>query len=181
MNIFKAGYWAPSELIVIGTFTGLIKTSTLLIALAGGGMNPVTLMLKNTVATSLLIILVHKVRKFGVLTLFSLINCIVSLMLMGGNPMSLAGTLVTGLFCDLILLPGNGVQSPARILIAVAVFDFLSRTVSLGYFFLLYREEIRMFIMGAAMVGIGYLGCLAGLGTGVLFVKELKHAGIIRE
>ena len=96
MKFFSANYWAPSELILIGTFTGLIKISTMLIALAGGGMNPVTLVLKNTVATSLLIILVYKIKKFGVLTLFSLINCLVSLLLMGGNPMTIAGVIAAG-------------------------------------------------------------------------------------
>ena len=38
-----------------------------------------------------------------------------------------------------------------------------------------------MFIMGAIVVALGYAGCLVGLGTGILFVKELRHAGIIRE
>ena len=67
----KKRYWQTRELIVIGTFAALIKVSTLLIAIAGGGMNPVSLLLKNMVATSLLIVLVYKVRKFGVLTLMS--------------------------------------------------------------------------------------------------------------
>ncbi|MCG8632173.1 MAG: MptD family putative ECF transporter S component [Desulfobacterales bacterium] len=181
MNFFRNGYWTPSELITIGTFTGLIKISTMLIALAGGGMNPVTLILKNTVATSLLIILVYKVRKFGVLTLFSIINCLVSLVLMGGNPMTFAGVLVAGFFCDLLLAPADGFRTPWRLILVVGVFDFMSRAVSLGYSFLLYQEELRMFAVGAVVVSLGYLGCLAGLGTGILFVKELRHAGIIRE
>lgn len=181
MNFLRSGYWAPSELIVIGTFTGLIKISTMLIALAGGGMNPVTLVLKNTVATSLLVILLYKVPKSGVLTLFSIINCLVSLVLMGGNPMTIAGVLVAGILCDALLVRGKGFRSPLRVIFGVGLFDLLSRAVSLGYSFFLYQEEIRMFAVGAVVVSVGYLGCLAGLGTGILFVKELRHAGIIRE
>ncbi len=179
--MLSANYWAPSELILIGTFTGLIKISTMLIALAGGGMNPVTLVLKNTVATSLLIILVYKIRKFGVLTLFSLINCLVSLLLMGGNPMTIIGVIVAGILCDALIAPFQGFQKPFRLIFGIAVYDFLSRGISLGYSYFLYREETGMFVMGAIVVALGYMGCLAGLGTGLLFVKELRHAGVIRE
>ena len=36
--------------------------------------------------------------------------------------------------------------------------------------------------MAAATVALGYLGCLlVGLPFGAKFVKELRHAGIIRE
>ncbi len=173
-------YWKPSELIVIGIFTGLIKVASLLIALAGGGMNPVTLVLKNTVATSLLIILVHKVPRFGVLSLYALINSLVSLLMMGGNPMGLFGVLLGGVVCDLFLRLVDGYKTPLWILVGVAGFDFISRLVSLGYSFLLYREEPSLFIMGTIVVSLGYLGCLMGLGAGSVFVKELKHAGIIR-
>ncbi|WP_321494034.1 MptD family putative ECF transporter S component [uncultured Desulfobacter sp.] len=181
MKLFSSDYWTPSELILIGTFTGLIKISTLLIALAGGGMNPVTLVLKNTVATSLLLILVYKIRKFGILTLFSVINSLVSLLLMGGNPMSIAGVIVSGIVCDLFIAPWQGFQKPIRLIIGIALFDFLSRVISLGYAYFLYQEQMGMFVMAAVVVGLGYLGCFMGLGTGIIFVRELRHAGIIRE
>lgn len=70
----KKRYWQSRELITIGTFAALIEISTLLIAIAGGGMNPVTMVIKNIVATSLLIVLLYKVRKFGALTLFDHIS-----------------------------------------------------------------------------------------------------------
>jgi energy-coupling factor transport system substrate-specific component len=187
MKLFSAHYWAPSELILIGTFTGLIKISTMLIALAGGGMNPVTLVLKNTVATSLLIILVYKIRKFGVLTLFSVISTLVSLLLMGGNhmsggnPITIAGVILSGLLCDMFIAPWQGVQNPIRLILGIGLFDFLTRAVSLVYSYFLYQEQIGMFMMGVIVVSLGYLGCLMGLGTGIIFVKELRHAGIIRE
>ena len=181
MKLFSSDYWAPSELILIGTFTGLIKISTMLIALAGGGMNPVTLVLKNTVATSLLIILVYKIKKFGVLTLFSVISTLVSLLLMGGNLMSIAGVMISGVVCDLFIAPWNGFAKPIRLILGIGLFDFMSRAVSLGYSYFLYQEQMGMFLMGVVMVALGYMGCLMGLGTGIIFVKELRHAGIIRE
>ena len=181
MKFYQTPYWAPSELIVIGTFTGLIKISTLLIALAGGGMNPVTLVMKNVVATSLLIILVYKVRKFGVLTLYAIINCVVSMILLGGNPMTFAGVLAAGVICDGLMAVTGGYKKTLFLVLGVGIFDLLSRSISLGYSFLMYQEELKFFVVGAVVVSLGYIGCLVGLGTGVLFVKELKHAGIIRE
>ena len=179
--MISSSHWKPSELIVIGIFTGLIKVTSLLIALTGGGMNPVTLVLKNVVATSLLIILVYKVPKFGVLSLYALINCLVSLFTMVGNPMSLAGTFIGGLAVDGLLALVRGYGKPLWILVGVALFDFFSRLVSLGYSYFLYKEQAALFAMGCMVVALGYVGCLLGLGCGSVFVKELRHAGIIRD
>src|SRR6056297_1386488 len=96
----KNHYWQSGELITIGTFAALIKISTMVIAIAGGGMNPVSMVMKNIVATSLLVVLVYKVRKFGVLSLFSLISGLVSLLLMGDNAMLSLGTLLAGGISD---------------------------------------------------------------------------------
>lgn len=62
-------YWDTESLVITGLFTALAKAVSLMIALVGGGMNPFTLFLKNGVATALLIVLVARVGKFGVLTL----------------------------------------------------------------------------------------------------------------
>ena len=177
----KKRYWRSEELIVIGTFAGLIKISTMLIALAGGGMNPISLILKNIVATTLLIVLVYKVKKFGVLTLYSVITSLVSLMLMGTNAMTFAGSLAAGAVCDGFIFLTGGHKRTFSLVLGVAFFDFFSRFVSLGYSYFLYREEFKLFVMGAVFAALGYVGCLIGLGTGVLFAKELKHAGIIRQ
>ena len=42
---------------VLGVFAASIKVTSLIIALAGGGMNPVSLILKNLVFTTLLVVL----------------------------------------------------------------------------------------------------------------------------
>ncbi len=177
----KKRYWQARELIVIGIFAALIKVSTLLIAIAGGGMNPVTMVLKNIVATSLLVVLLYKVRKFGVLTLFVMVSGVVSLLLMGGNMITVPGMLIAGLICDCLIVITGGYKRTWSLIVGIGLFDFLSRAITLGYSYLTFREEPKLFIMGVVVVIIGYLGCVLGLGSGVFFVKELKHAGIIRE
>jgi energy-coupling factor transport system substrate-specific component len=177
----RSRYWEPRELITIGTFAALIKVSTLMIALAGGGMNPVTMALKNTAATAMLLVLVFHVRKFGVLTLYVLVSSLVSLFLLGGNMMTIPGMLLAGLVCDGLIRVSGGYGRTVSLLLGVAAFDLLSRVVSLGYSYLLFREEPRVFLMGAIAVLIGYVGCLIGLPGGVLFVRELRHAGIVKQ
>ena len=177
----KKHYWQSRDLIVIGTFAALIKVSTLFIALAGGGMNPVTMVIKNIVATSLLIVLLYKVRKFGVLTMFVLVSSVVSLLLMGGNMITVPGMIIAGLICDCLIVAAGGYSKAWSLILGVGLFDFLSRAISLGYSYLAFREEPKLFFMGMAVVIIGYFGCLLGLGSGVFFLKELRHAGIIRE
>jgi len=183
----KKRYWQARELIVIGIFAALIKVSTFLIAIAGGGMNPVTMVLKNIVATSLLVVLLYKVRKFGVLTLFVMVSSVVSLLLMGGNMITggsmitVPGMLIAGLICDCLIVVAGGYKRAWSLIAGIGLYDFLSRAITLGYSYLTFREEPKLFIMGVVVVIIGYLGCILGLGSGVFFVKELKHAGIIRE
>mgnify|MGYP007091287558 CR=1 FL=1 len=44
-------HWEARELVLVGVFAAAAKLSSLLIALAGGGMNPVSLVAKNLVYT----------------------------------------------------------------------------------------------------------------------------------
>ena len=173
-------YWQPGELIVIGIFSAMIKTSSLLIALAGGGMNPISLILKNLVATTLLVVLVFKVRKFGVLTLYVTVSTLISMLLDGGNITRLPGALIAGCLCDMIIHLTGGYKKNGAILVGVAVFDLLSRLVSLGLSWLTFREQPAMIAVATIIVSIGYTGCIAGLFSGHRLSKELTHAGILR-
>ncbi|OPL14051.1 MAG: hypothetical protein AVO34_06000 [Firmicutes bacterium ML8_F2] len=60
----------------------MIKAASLLISLVGGDMNPLTLLLKNFVFTKLILVLLHKVRKPGTLTLAVGISALVAVLLM---------------------------------------------------------------------------------------------------
>ena len=171
-------YWRTEDLVVVGLFAALSKAVSLAIALVGGGMNPFTLFLKNGVATALLVVLVARVGRFGVLTL----QVLVSLLMFGGMATLFVHNLIAAFLCDCVIALFGGYRSIVAVLLGVAAFDFLGRAMSLGYSFLMSRENMGLVMMAAATVTLGYLGCLlVGLPFGAKFVKELRHAGIIRE
>ncbi|MDY0362616.1 MAG: MptD family putative ECF transporter S component [Desulforegulaceae bacterium] len=173
-------YWEMRELVVIGVFAAVTKVSTILVALVGGGMNPLTLILKNLLFTTLTIVMLYKVRKFGALTLFLLVNTIVSMLLMGGGVFLIPPMLLAGLFAEGLIMILGGYSKNLNLMIGVALYDILFKAGAVAISFLYMREQQEMVIMSAIIVGIGYIGALLGLITGSLFVKELRHACIIR-
>ena len=174
-------YWSAHELVVIGVFSAAAKISTLLVALAGGGMNPVSLLLKNLVFTTLLIVMLYKVRKPGTLLLFVLINMLVSALLLGASITLLPAMLAAALVAETAAVLTGGYARPWGPLVAVAVFDLLFRICSLGVSWLYMRENPAMLVAAVPIVILGYAGALIGLFTGVRAVRELRHAGIVRQ
>lgn len=177
----KKKHWLVSELIVIGIFAAVIKIVSLAIAFAGGGMNPLTLMLKNAVYTILLVVLLHKVRKFGALTLFTAVSGLVSLLLMGSGITLLPAMLLACLVSEGLILLTGGYKSMFSLLLGVAAYDLLTKGLALGMSWLMMREQPELIITVTIMIAIGYAGSVLGLGGGVIFVKELRHAGIVHE
>lgn len=173
-------HWATSELVAIGVFAALIRVVGLAIALAGGGMNPLALMLRNAAATALLVVLLHKSPRSGTLSLYVVIYGLLSLLLMGSGLMTLPGTLLAALAVDGLFALVGGYKTTGRILVAVGLCDLLTRCVSLGVGYLALRESTSMFLMAAGIVAVAYLGCLGGLWVGWRFVRELRQAGVIR-
>jgi energy-coupling factor transport system substrate-specific component len=173
-------YWEVRDLAVIGIFAALTKVASLMVALVGGGMNPLTLILKNVVFTALLMVLLFKVPKSGALLLFIIVNTIFAMLLLGGGffllpPMLLAGACAEGLvFCL------GGYRSTLNRIIGVAVYDLIFKAGSLGISWLFVREQPQVLWITTIIVTIGYSGALAGLFVGAKFIKELRHAGIVR-
>lgn len=97
---------------LIGVFAAAAKLSSLLIALAGGGMNPVSLVAKNLVYTTLIIVLLTKVPKPGTLLLFTVISMIVSVCLMGGSLTLLPAALAGALLGELCIWLTGGASKP---------------------------------------------------------------------
>ena len=158
-------HWPARELVLVGVFAAAAKLSSLLIALAGGGMNPVSLVAKNLVFTTLLIVLLTKIPKRWTLLLFTAVSMMISVLLLGGS---------------LTLLPAALVGALAG---EAAVFlsgDFASKALSLGVSFLFMRESPALMTMVVPIVLLGYAGSLAGLWFGWKTVGELKHAGFVR-
>ncbi|MCG8638992.1 MAG: MptD family putative ECF transporter S component [Desulfobacterales bacterium] len=176
----KQPYWEMRELVVIGVFAAVTKVSSILVALVGGGMNPLTLILKNLLFTTLAMVLLYKVRKMGALTLFLLVNAMVSMLLMGGGLFLIPPMILAGLVAEGVIMVLGGYGRSINLMIGVGLYDLLFKAGSVGISFLYMREQQEMVVMSAIIVGIGYIGALLGLVTGALFVKELRHACIIR-
>lgn len=172
-------YWNCQELVTIGVFAACAKIVTIVIALAGGGPNPITIMLKNLVFTALLIIMLHKVRKAGTLTLYMLVSYGVSFILLGGGVTSIPANLVAALIAEAcVFYAWNSNKSFAPIMV-VGVYDLFSRIFSMGFLYLYMRENIGMMLFAVVITVVGYLGAIGGLFAGYLGTKELRRAGII--
>ena len=177
----KKPYWSYRDLVLIATFTALIKITSFLVSITGGGMNPLALIFKNIVSTALVVVLVFSVRKFGTLTLYVMISALISALAFGHGMILLPSLLIAGLIGDALIFLLGGHTKNYAVIMGVALFETLFRAFSLGFNAILIREDRNMFIMAAIIVAIGYIGCLIGLKVGVSFSKELRHAGIIKE
>ena len=96
--------------------------------------------------------------------------------------MLLPGFLAAALVSDGLVSLCGGYRRIGAVLAGVAAYDLLGRAISMGYSLLHARENLAMVAVAGVFIAIGYLGCLfIGLPCGAKFVKELRHAGIIRE
>ncbi|MDD4732062.1 MAG: MptD family putative ECF transporter S component [Desulfovibrio sp.] len=172
--------WPVRDLITVGIFAAIIKIASLVVAFAGGGMNPLTLLLKNGIHTTLLVVLLYKVRRFGTLTLFICVSAVVGLLLMGSGITLLPAMIVAGLLAEACILLWGGYGNALALVLGVALFDLLGKSLSLGLSWVMMREQPALLITVSLMVAVGYAGSVMGLGGGVLFVRELRHAGIVR-
>lgn len=177
----RARYWAVRELVTVGVFAALTKVSSLLVALMGGGMNPLTLVLKNLVFTVLALVLLFKLRKAGTLLLFTLVNVLVSMLLMGGGFFLLPSMLAAGLAAEGIILLLGGYRNEMALVAGIACYDILFKAGSFGVSWLFVREQPELLWFTGVVVAIGYVGALAGLPVGLRFLRELRHAGIVHE
>ena len=172
--------WGARDLVVIGVFAATAKLSTVLIAMVGGGMNPVSLLLKNVVFTTLLVIMLYKVRQPGTLTLFVIVSALVNFLLLGGNVTLIPPMLVAALVSEAVMKFVKSLGRKGAVFWGVGCFDFLSKGLSLAVSYLMMRESPALMAVVLPIVLIGYAGSLIGLYTGYRSMKELRHAGIVR-
>lgn len=169
--------WQVRELIMIGVFSAAVKVSTLAVALVGGGMNPVTLLAKNCIFTTLLIVLLFKIRKSGTLLLFMGINFILSMLLLGGSVTLLVPLLLGACAAEGLVRLAGGIGRPWGPFLGVAVYDFTFKVLSLGITWFFSRENPALLYVVGPFMAIGYVGSILGLFTGHKAVKELRRAG----
>ena len=172
--------WGARDLVVIGVFAATAKLSTVLIAMVGGGMNPVSLQLKNVVFTTLLVIMLYKVRQPGTLSLFVIVSALVNFLLLGGNVTLIPPMLVAALVSEAVMKFVKSLGWKGAVFWGVGCFDFLSKGLSLAVSYLMMRESPALMAVVLPIVLIGYAGSLIGLYTGYRSMKELRHAGIVR-
>ena len=172
--------WGARDLVVIGVFAATAKLSTVLIAMVGGGMNPVSLLLKNVVFTTLLVIMLYKVRQPGTLSLFVIVSALVNFLLLGGNVTLIPPMLVAALVSEAVMKFVKSLGWKGAGFWGVGCFDFLSKGLSLAVSYLMMRESPALMAVVLPIVLIGYAGSLIGLYTGYRSMKELRHAGIVR-
>lgn len=172
--------WGARDLVVIGVFAATAKLSTVLIAMVGGGMNPVSLLLKNVVFTTLLVIMLYKVRQPGTLSLFVIVSALVNFLLLGGNVTLIPPMLAAALVSEAVMKFVKSLGWKGAVFWGVGCFDFLSKGLSLAVSYLMMRESLALMAVVLPIVLIGYAGSLIGLYTGYRSMKELRHAGIVR-
>lgn len=172
--------WGARDLVVIGVFAATAKLSTVLIAMVGGGMNPVSLLLKNVVFTTLLVIMLYKVRQPGTLSLFVIVSALVNFLLLGGNVTLIPPMLVAALVSEAVMKFVKSLGWKGAVFWGVGCFDFLSKGLSLAVSYLMMRESSALMAVVLSIVLIAYAGSLIGLYTGYRSMKELRHAGIVR-
>ncbi len=172
-------YWDTRELVTIGVFATVIKASTIMVAYMGGGMNPVTLAAKNCLYATLMIVLLHKVPRAGAMTLAVGMTTLVSLLLMGQGILHGPAAILACLLGEGVIFALGGYGKTRNIVAGVLVAELAAKAAGLGISWMVMREQPGMLVTATAFVTIGAVGTLAGSVTGVRFMKELRHAGII--
>ena len=152
--------WGARDLVVIGVFAATAKLSTVLIAMVGGGMNPVSLLLKNVVFTTLLVIMLYKVRQPGTLSLFVIVSALVNFLLLGGNVTLIPPMLAAALVSEAVMKFVKSLGWKGAVFWGVGCFDFLSKGLSLAVSYLMMRESPALMAVVLPIVLIGYAGSL---------------------
>jgi energy-coupling factor transport system substrate-specific component len=168
--------------VTIGLFSAAAKASSLMLALAGGGMNPVTLILKSAVHSALLVVLLAKVPKTGTLTLANLVGMLLSFLLMGQHIISLPAILLGTILVEAaVRLAGGLSKRPWLAVPMLAASELLVRAVNVLVSYLTVREQPGLIVMVIAVSAASYVGILLGLAGGVRMAGELRHAGLIQD
>lgn len=159
-----------SDLVFIGVFAAAAKISSVVIALAGGGIDLLALIAKNIIVAVLLVVLMTKVNKRGALFVCMLVSSIVG-SLLSGSAMMLAPSAIVGALV--------GEMFFRRPWIAVCVSELTAKTSALAAAWVVLRESPALFNVVLPVVLIGALGTFLGLWLSRSTVRELRHAGFL--
>lgn len=175
-----SGWFETRDLVTIGLFAGAAKASTLTLALAGGGMNPVTMVLKSAVFSALWVVMLTKVPKIGALTLANTVAGLLGLFLLGQAVISLPALIAATVATEMLIRRLGGLGRPGLVALAVALSELAMRGINLLVSYLTVREQPGLLIMVVVISCLSYVGILIGLVGGTKMVGELRHAGLIQ-
>jgi energy-coupling factor transport system substrate-specific component len=172
--------FSTHELVVVGIFAAGSRATTLMVALIGGGMNPLTMVVRSAVHSALLVVLLAKVSRTGALTMANLVGGLLAFFLMGQAMVALPAIIAGTLAVEILIRALGGLEKrPALGALAVALSEFFTRMINVGVSYLTFREQPAMIIMVLVITAVSYFGILLGLFGGVSMTRELKHAGLI--
>ncbi|MDR1657177.1 MAG: MptD family putative ECF transporter S component [Deltaproteobacteria bacterium] len=174
------GFFKTHELVTIGLFAAGSRAATLTLALLGGGMNPLTMIIRSAVHSALLLVLLAKVPKTGVMTMAALVGGLLAFFLMGQGMVTLPAVVIATILVELLVKALGGLERRRSLgLLAVILSELFTRIFNVGFSYLAFREQPAMVIMVVVISAFSYLGILLGLIGGVKMVRELRHAGLI--
>lgn len=173
--------FTTGELVTIGLFAGASKAASLMVALIGGGPNPITLLLRNAVLAALMMVLLIKVTRPGTLTLSTVVSVLLGLFLLGSATLSLPGIIMACIIAEIFMVAFAPLNCPVlTAAVGIAVSEFLRRGVSLGMSYIAMREQPELLIPSIIFMSFSYIGVLVGIYGGFKMSKELRHAGLIQ-
>ena len=170
LRALRGGNLNASDLVFIGVFAAAAKLSAIVIALAGGGINPLALVAKNLIVAVLLVVLLTKVNKRGTLFICMVVSSIVGSLLSGSAVMLAPGAIVGAFVGEFFW------QRPW---IAVCMSELTAKAIALAAAWVVLRESPALFNVVLPVVLIGAAGTFLGLWLSRSTVRELRHAGFL--
>ncbi|MDR2443584.1 MAG: hypothetical protein LBE31_08705 [Deltaproteobacteria bacterium] len=174
------GLFKTHELVTIGLFAAGSRAASLTVALVGGGMNPVTMIIRSAVHSALLLVLLAKVPRTGALTMATLVGGLLSFFLLGQAMMTLPMVIIVTALTEVFIKVLGGLERRPNLgILAIIISELLTRVINIALGLVTFREQPGLIIMVAFISAFSYLGIILGLFGGKKMIKELRHAGLI--
>ncbi|MDR2441966.1 MAG: MptD family putative ECF transporter S component [Deltaproteobacteria bacterium] len=170
--------WAIRDLVIIGLMGALARALGLVSVFILGGMNPLSLTVRVMIITVIYIVLRHKVRRFGVLTLAVLVGSLTSFFIMAQGIVTLPIVLLGALMAEVFIVY-IGRERSLAIIVGVALMSIFERGAALIFVWLNFRENLVLMVPALFMSTPGILGAFLGCLLAPGLVKELRHAAFI--
>lgn len=172
-----------SDYISIGVMGALAKSGATLIALVGGGMNPLTMILSNLFHMVILSALLVKIKKPFTLTLSYLTGIFISAFVMGKGITLIPLILLTSLIVEIIIYVFSlGYKKVFPLILGIFLGEASLKGINLLYIYWQWRESpmVKEIVGGNSIfVGIALIGSFLGIFASYKFIKELRRASLI--